>query len=715
MTFFPRSHAKFHKEEIRFRVSSQGFVEEKRDAPMKNWKYALCLLCFLSVYALAAEPVSTAWITNPKSTNIELTRVQPEVQSVDLLDRYVEIRSSGISLYYFGLLQTPADHVERLRQLRFRIPRQPEPAKGLRTSVRSDVLGVFVNGVPIYNQFEATSYRGQNLWHYDPPALNDDGSLVAAGRPRATLDHNGSLGLLENLIADASRHSPIIGYALDGFPIYGPWGFVDDTGKLRRMRSGYRLRQIKRRTHLPDGTALTPAQFGPDVSEEFPLGAFVEDYEFVAGSGDLDEFNGRFAKTPEYPAGTYAYFLTTDAAGRLAYPYLLAHRYHGKVSADELAEAFRDLADGNPPPSATPLCHETPAPIRPNESALTLKTEGPTMQSGQPSRLSFQLRSPRGMPVRFLETVHEKPLHLLIVSEDLAEFAHVHPELTVGDRYDITHIFAHGGRYRLYADFAPPGEAQRIVSFIVTVEGRNRATEKLKADGQLAKKLNSLELTLTPNQQLRAGEDIEFAFTIRDAATGNTVANLEPYLGAWAHFVIIDPQHQSFIHAHPLEDSGNAQPMQFNQVHVHSAETFGPPPTEIRTIVSFPRAGLYKLWAQFQLNGQPVVQPFVLSVAEALPKIHAVTPIPADAIRINVGSGGFAPAQIKIETNRPTKLAITRDSQPNCANRIVIPSLGISRDLPLGETIIIELPAMKAGQFSLTCGMGMYKGLFVVQ
>jgi plastocyanin domain-containing protein len=91
------------------------------------------------------------------------------------------------------------------------------------------------------------------------------------------------------------------------------------------------------------------------------------------------------------------------------------------------------------------------------------------------------------------------------------------------------------------------------------------------------------------------------------------------------------------------------------------------------------------------------------------------TAIPADAVQIKVGAGGFAPAQLKLAANRPIKLAITRDTHPNCANRIVFPALGISRDLPLGETIIIELPAMKAGEFALTCGMGMYKGLIVVQ
>ncbi|MFN0107240.1 MAG: YHYH protein [Blastocatellia bacterium] len=682
---------------------------------MKTWKYAFGLLCFLIGGTFAAEPVSSVWVTSPRVSNSELTRVLPEVRTVTVSDRVVELQSGGISLHYFGMLQTPADHIERLRQLRFRIPRFPQTAKDNFSSVRSDVLGVFINGVPIYNQFEATSYQGQNLWHFDPLAMNDDGTLVAAGRPRATLDHNGSLGVLQNLITDAGQHSPIIGYAFDGFPIYGPWGFADDSGKLRRMRSGYRLRQIKRRTHLPDGTQLTPAQFGPDVNEEFPLGSFVEDYEFAASAGDLDQFNGRFAKTPEYPMGTYAYFLTTDALGRLVFPYLLAHRYHGKVSAEQLAEAFRDFADGNPPPSATPLCHKIVAPVRPNESVLTLETESATMQAGQPSRLSFQINSPRGAPVRFLEYVHEKPLHLLTVSEDLAEFAHIHPELTFGDRYEVTHTFAHGGRYRLYADFTPPGEAQRIVSFTVTVKGQNRPSEKLKADDTLKKQQNSLQLTLTPKQQLRAGEDIEFAFTVREALTGKPIANLEPYLGAWAHFVLIDPQHQSFIHAHPLEDSANSKPTQSNQAHVHSAESLGPPPDEIRTIVSFPRAGLYKLWAQFQMNGETIIQPFVLSVAEALPRTQAAIQIPADAIQIKVGSGGFAPAQIKLESNRPTKLAITRDAQPNCANRIVIPALGISRDLPLGETVIIELPAMKAGEFSLTCGMGMYKGLIVVE
>ena len=88
------------------------------------------------------------------------------------------------------------------------------------------------------------------------------------------------------------------------------------------------MRSITRRHEFPDGTKLTPEQYGPDVSPTDPLGTFAEDYEYVKGSGDLDEFNGRFTKTSEYPQGTYAYFLTTDSEGKLAYPYLIGPRYY---------------------------------------------------------------------------------------------------------------------------------------------------------------------------------------------------------------------------------------------------------------------------------------------------------------------------------------------------------------------------------------------------
>lgn len=674
------------------------------------------LMLALAPFVRAQEPVRSSWLVNPATANASLARVRPEVHSVSVNDRFVEINSAGISLHYLGALQSATGEIERLRQLRFRIPLAPVPESGQHISLRSDVVGVFLNGLPISNQFETSSYRGQNLWHFDALAANDDGSLIAAGHRRAEQHQSIAAGLFEGFVADASRHSPIIGYAFDGYPIYGPWAFAANGG-LQRMRSSYRLRQIKRRTHLPDGTALTPAQIGPDVSAEFPPGTFVEDYEFAAGFGDLDQFNGRFAKTPEYPAGTYAYFMTTDVAGRLSFPYLLAHQYRGRISAEDLAQSFRDLADGNPPPSATPLCHEIVAPVRPGDSQLTLKTEGATIQAGQPARLSFQIRSPRGLPVRFPEHVHERPLHLLIVSEDLAEFAHIHPELTTGDRYEVTHTFPNGGRYRLYADFTPPGAAQRIETFDLKIEGKPRATVPLVADSVLDRKADSLQVEMAAGQ-LRAGEDFELRFVVRDAATGKTVDDLEPYLGAWAHFVLIDRQQKSFLHAHPIE-SGSLPPVVTSSAalssdgHLHAALA-GPSPSEIRTMVSFPAAGLYKLWAQFQREGKVIIVPFVLKVAEARPSAKAFAAIPGDAIKINVGQSGFAPARLEVKKGQPIKLAFVRPEAGNCGGMVIFPALGIRQSLPVGEAVIVEVTPKESGELSFSCAMGMYKGALVV-
>ena len=118
-------------------------------------------LCWLMPSVRAAEPTTTAWIVSPATQNAALARIRPEVHSVDATDRYVEIRSSGTSLYFFGPLQTPAEHVERIRQWQFRIPKDPKPALAAHGSVRPDVLGVFVNGAPMYNRFESASYQGR--------------------------------------------------------------------------------------------------------------------------------------------------------------------------------------------------------------------------------------------------------------------------------------------------------------------------------------------------------------------------------------------------------------------------------------------------------------------------------------------------------------------------------------------------------------------------
>jgi hypothetical protein len=132
---------------------------------------------------------------------------------------------------------------------------------------------------------------------------------------------------------DDEQHSDLIGYAFDGYPIYGAHGYAnpDGSGGIIRMRSSYQLRAITARTTLPNGTVLPANQYGPAIGGQYPLGAFLEDYAYVAGSGDLDAHNGRFCITPEYPAGTYAYFVTLNEQYEPAFPYVLGPQYYGTV------------------------------------------------------------------------------------------------------------------------------------------------------------------------------------------------------------------------------------------------------------------------------------------------------------------------------------------------------------------------------------------------
>jgi hypothetical protein len=114
------------------------------------------------------------------------------------------------------------------------------------------------------------------------------------------------LNIVSNREASSVVHSPIIGWAYDGNPIYGPYSYNDNSGSgnIRGMVSGYALQ-------VQDGR---PNPISPDGERIYPDGFFVEDYQFN-NTGDLDEHNGRFCVTPEYPDGIYAYFATINNNG----------------------------------------------------------------------------------------------------------------------------------------------------------------------------------------------------------------------------------------------------------------------------------------------------------------------------------------------------------------------------------------------------------------
>lgn len=187
--------------------------------------------------------------------------------------------------------------------------------------------------------------NGQYHHHIQPVCLraqlNDNLVVINTGRTGTSYREK----------AAPWTHSPILGWAFDGYPIYGPYGYSDPMNAgsaVKRMKSGFRLRTITQRTSLPDwalahhtgvSQQLSASQYGPELSDTFPLGRYVEDYDFMQGGGDLDQYNGRFTVTPEYPNGTYAYFVTINDDGSPAFPYIIGMQYYGAATGSGNAPA----------------------------------------------------------------------------------------------------------------------------------------------------------------------------------------------------------------------------------------------------------------------------------------------------------------------------------------------------------------------------------------
>jgi hypothetical protein len=115
-------------------------------------------------------------------------------------------------------------------------------------------------------------------------------------------------------------HSKILGISADGYPVYGPYGYANPSisaSGIKRMVSGYTL-------NSPESRIGTLAE----NTIQYPIGIFIEDYSYTA-SGDLDQHNGRFCVTPDYPNGTYAYFTTLNSSLAPAYPYIIGSTFYG--------------------------------------------------------------------------------------------------------------------------------------------------------------------------------------------------------------------------------------------------------------------------------------------------------------------------------------------------------------------------------------------------
>ena len=351
---------------------------------------------------------------------------------------------------------------------------------------------------------------------------------------------------------------------------------------------------------------------------------------------------------------------------------------------------------------------------------MDFKAEPAEIKAGGPTTFFFTIKDKQGAIVKDLETVHEKLVHLLIVSKDLAEFYHIHPEQQADGSFKVMHTFPNGGDYRLYADFTPQASSQVVEQVNVKVSGTERAAVPLVPDQTLEKTVDDLRVVMKPEGDIKAGNELMLNFQIFDAKSGKPVTDLQNYLGALAHFVIISEDMKDFVHAHPMSKGEKMDGMKMDESKPHSHDkTEGDAKkvseSEVSAHTAFPRAGLYKLWAQFQRNGKVISVPFIVNVPQNDKTVANNDAIPSDAVKVTVSKKGYEPSEIKVEQGKPVKLAFTRADAENCGGEIVFSKLNIEKKLPVGETVLVEFTPTEASDISFTCGMGMMNGKVIVR
>jgi len=316
------------------------------------------------------------------------------VHEINYSATWVYIKNTGLAPYVMGPWNNPnLPKNQGSSNGIYCFPRNPTVISNLDTTGRTltgqGSIGFLVDGVAIYSTSDGYSYSnsagtdmtppsqslGDGIWNRDAWP-NESGSFdfplnhpQPSGQYHAHANPIGVRYLLgdninydpntkfysENISATNWNHSPIIGWINDGLPLYGPYGYSNPTNTssgVRRMNSGYVLRNGSNSTtdlnntnngrkSLPlwaqkaqGKTTLAPNQWGPNVSTNYALGHYAEDYDYLGDLGytqgvhfDLNKYNARYCVTPEYPNGTWAYFVSIKADGTPWYPYNVGRWY----------------------------------------------------------------------------------------------------------------------------------------------------------------------------------------------------------------------------------------------------------------------------------------------------------------------------------------------------------------------------------------------------
>lgn len=229
-------------------------------------------------------------------------------------------------------------------------------------------------------------------------------------------------------------------------------------------------------------------------------------------------------------------------------------------------------------------------------NAIAKLTVPSNIASKTPVPLVIEVQDKDGKPIADFDKFQEELIHLIVVSDDLQYFNHIHPTYKGNGRFEVQTDFPYSGGYTLFSDYKPAGKSEQVSVLKMQVPGQTLARSKV--DMATTKTWGNTKANLKFSQpQIKAGQEVNLIFNLQDAASNQPLKDLQPYLGERGHLVILKQSSPltkaDYIHAHALKDT---------------------PAGEVHFMTSFPQPGKYKLWGQFNRNGQIVTADFWVNV-----------------------------------------------------------------------------------------------------
>ena len=233
---------------------------------------------------------------------------------------------------------------------------------------------------------------------------------------------------------------------------------------------------------------------------------------------------------------------------------------------------------------------------------LELEPDVALIQPGRPFSLTAMVRAQgRDDVVKDFTVVHEKRFHLFVISRDLQHYQHLHPNQNASGAWIEELTLPIEGEYRVYADVLPTGARPQLLVGTLRAGGPAETSAPpvtLEPDRSLERTLGDLRVHLSlPPGGLIADRHQPLRFQFTHTETGTPIRDLQPYLGAWGHTVMVSEDMAHFVHAHPSEALGGSG---------------GGP--QLTFAASPPAPGTYRVWTQIMRAGALQTVVFTLSV-----------------------------------------------------------------------------------------------------